>query len=206
MNLFPIGRYVLRKSVLPWWRTYFESLAAKLPTFKPSAHVKQSSDTCTGEAMLPFKARKAGGAQIMEDFGRFANFAQLRDFLKDALYEHLFAAPGKSDQAKKYRFEHCLRVAKIGREIAFADSTTTQPLDPQLLEIGCLLHDIGKWDATVAVDHGRAGALIAYPLLRAAGLKQTLCQELAQGIAMHVDTIWNPGANGGTYENHAGEK
>ena len=142
----------------------------------------------------------------MEYFGRFANFAQLRGFLQNELQKHLFAVPHKSDQAKKYRFEHCLRVAKIGREVAYADSTNTRPLDPQLLEIGCLLHDIGKWDATVPVDHGRAGALIAYPLLREAGLPQVLCQEIAQGIAMHVDTFWNPGFNGGTFENRAGEK
>ncbi|XCB29174.1 hypothetical protein RQN30_07860 [Arcanobacterium hippocoleae] len=49
-------------------------------------------------------------------------------------------------------------------------------------------------------------ALRAYRLLREAGIDQPICQEIAQGIAMHVDTIWNPGKNGGTFENRAGEK
>lgn len=142
----------------------------------------------------------------MKDFGYFNDFSQLREHLVNALHTHLFAQENKSQRARKYRFEHCLRVAKIGRQVALEDTTFAQPLDADLLELGCLLHDIGKWDAAVPVDHGRAGALIAYPLLRDAGLAQPICQEIAQGIAMHVDTFWNPGMNGGTFENSAGEK
>ncbi|WP_353065643.1 HD domain-containing protein [Arcanobacterium hippocoleae] len=142
----------------------------------------------------------------MDSFGRFPDFAQLRAFLVQSLREYLFSITEKSAAARKYRFEHCLRVAQVGRQVALADSTPHQPIDPDSLEIGCLLHDIGKWDAPVPVDHGRAGALRAYRLLRDAGLAQSVCQELAQGIAMHVDGIWNPGENGGTFTNRKGEK
>lgn len=105
-----------------------------------------------------------------------------------------------SDAAKKYRFEHCLRVARIGREVAEAEG-----MDADLLELGCLLHDVGKFDAEQPVDHGRAGALVAVDFLREAGLPAIQVSELAQGIAMHTDGQWNPRDDEeGTSQNAAG--
>lgn len=99
---------------------------------------------------------------------------------------HLGAVKKRSEGTRRYRIEHSLRVAAIGRQVAEATG-----LDAELLELGCLLHDIGKWDAQKPVDHGRAGALIAEPLLLKAGVDSAEAHELAQGIAMHTDGLWN---------------
>lgn len=102
------------------------------------------------------------------------------------LWEHLAAADA-SDGAKRYRFEHCLRVAKIGRVVA-----ERAFLDAELLELGCLLHDVGKYDAEVPVDHGRAGALVVRDWFDEVGFRGAAADEVVQGIAMHVDGLFNP--------------
>ncbi|MDP9800864.1 uncharacterized protein J2S49_000940 [Arcanobacterium wilhelmae] len=106
---------------------------------------------------------------------------EAREFVR----EHLAGAKA-SEYGRRYRYEHCLRVARIGREIAIAED-----MDPDLLELGCLLHDVGKYDAEVPVDHGRAGGLVALEFLLAEGLPAVQAEELAQGIAMHTDGLWN---------------
>lgn len=123
----------------------------------------------------------------MKTYGKFSDFLSLRAALEHDLREHLFAVKSHSDASKRYRFEHCLRVAAIGRRVA-----EQAELDAELLEIGCLLHDIGKWDAQKPVDHGRAGALIVKPLLLKYGLDTHDVHEVAQGIAMHTDGLSNP--------------
>ena len=102
-----------------------------------------------------------------------------------ALREHLFSRP-VDRAALLYRYEHCLRVAHIGRVVAEAEG-----LDADLLELACLLHDIGKYDAQVAVDHGRRGSQIARPILESLSLTPAAVDEICQGIAMHVDGRWN---------------
>ncbi|MGV9183668.1 HD domain-containing protein [Arcanobacterium canis] len=111
--------------------------------------------------------------------------AEILPIAREFVHDHLSHARA-GEYARRYRFEHCLRVARIGREVALKEG-----LDPDLLELGCLLHDVGKYDAQVPVDHGRAGALIALDFLLDAGLDQSLATELAQGIAMHTDGQWN---------------
>lgn len=142
----------------------------------------------------------------MHDYGRFSSFAQLRDHLEAALKQHLYGLDVAQSKTR-YRFEHCLRVARIGRSVAYSEG-----LDPEALEIACLLHDVGKWEAQIAVDHGRCGALLAREMLAEAGLvSQTLgfleaagahhpdvVHEILQGIAMHVDGRWNTSPEGST--------
>ena len=126
----------------------------------------------------------------VKSYGKYADFLSLRAALEKQLHKHLFAGK-KSEATKRYRFEHCLRVAAIGKQVAEHSG-----LDPELLELGCLLHDIGKWDAQKPVDHGRAGALAVRELLLAAGLDKSDVREIAQGIAMHTDGYWNPRPDG----------
>ncbi|WP_182354502.1 HD domain-containing protein [Flaviflexus huanghaiensis] len=102
-----------------------------------------------------------------------------------ALKDHLFSR-GRDQAELLYRYEHSLRVAHIGRRVAEAEG-----LDADRLELACLLHDIGKFDATVAVDHGRVGAGLAQPILEGLGLDEDAVREICQGIAMHVDGTWN---------------
>lgn len=123
----------------------------------------------------------------MLSYGVYPDFESLRSAMEKELREHIENLKKRNAFSKRYRIEHCLRVASIGREVA-----EKAGLDAELLELGCLLHDIGKWDAQKPVDHGRAGALIVKPLLTEAGLDPAEVNELAQGIAMHTDGLWNP--------------
>lgn len=118
---------------------------------------------------------------------------------KKFLWEHL-AAAGVSDGATRYRFEHSLRVAKIGRAVA-----ERAFLDVELLELGCLLHDVGKFDAEKGVDHGRAGALVVRNWFDEVGFTGSAADEVVQGIAMHVDGLFDPRDDDqGTGKNSAG--
>ncbi|USR79396.1 HD domain-containing protein [Arcanobacterium pinnipediorum] len=113
------------------------------------------------------------------------------------LHQHLFSpdriVSGEpvSLSQRRYRFEHCQRVARIGRVVAQAEG-----LDGDVLALGCLLHDVGKFDAPFPVDHGRAGAVVAHQFLSALGLDQSQRDEIVQGIAMHTDDLYNPRSDG----------
>ena len=116
----------------------------------------------------------------------YPDFAAARVFL----YEHLAATPA-SEGSRRYRYEHCLRVARIGRRVGLEAG-----LDADALELGCLLHDVGKYDAAVPVDHGRAGALVVKEYFDGLGFGGAAAEEIAQGIAMHVDGRFNPREDG----------
>ena len=118
--------------------------------------------------------------------------------------EHINGLDGPSEYSKRYRIEHCERVARIGVKVARAAG-----LDELKLEVACLLHDVGKWDAAKPVDHGRAGALLASDFLSEVGpefgLSAEDVTEIAQGIAMHTDGEWHPRTDDqGTDANAAG--
>lgn len=113
------------------------------------------------------------------------------------LRQHLRHADATKKQ-RKYRYFHCLRVASIGRAVAEAEQ-----LDPNRLELACLLHDIGKFDSTRPVDHGRAGAQIVRPFLTGLGLPPAEVEEICQGIAMHTDGRWNYPEDSPDYPGHA---
>lgn len=86
-----------------------------------------------------------------------------------------------------YRFEHTLRVAHIGAELARKEG-----LDEEALTIACLLHDIayskeipaGGWN-----EHGRVGARMARPFLESLELAPKTVNEILYGIAIHVDDV-----------------
>lgn len=85
-----------------------------------------------------------------------------------------------------YRFEHSIRVANIGKEIAEKEG-----LNVLNLTLGCLLHDVaygmsfenmGGWE-----NHGRYSAKIARPYLLDLGIAPDEVEEICYGIAIHVD-------------------
>ncbi len=84
----------------------------------------------------------------------------------------------------RYRWEHTLRVAALGREIAAGEG-----FDADLLELGCLLHDLGyvlcrtKEDYA---DHGALSARLAEAFLLAEGLDADSTQSLCHGIRTHT--------------------
>lgn len=123
----------------------------------------------------------------MKHYGIFADFPSLRAFLETTLRNHLNSFSTRSEKSRHYRFEHCQRVAQIGKEVALAAN-----IDAELLELACLLHDYGKWDAVIAVDHGRKGAMLLQEILQNLSLDPLDINEICQGIAMHVDGSCNP--------------
>lgn len=92
----------------------------------------------------------------------------------------------KNPKSKKYRFEHSIRVANIGKEIARKEG-----LDEESLIIACLLHDIsyrGEFNSEDDwLNHGRNSAKIARPFLETLELEDEQIDEICYGIAIHVD-------------------
>lgn len=88
---------------------------------------------------------------------------------------------------KKYRYEHTIRVANIGKKIAEKEG-----FDVDALVIACLLHDIsycenfpnGKDDV---VNHGRFSAHTARPIVESFGFDEKTAEQMLYGIAIHVD-------------------
>ena len=104
-------------------------------------------------------------------------------FLKDQFDRSAFLADRPQD--KKYRLEHTLRVANIGRQIAQGED-----LDEEALIIGCLLHDLSYAEVFHENDwrnHGRQAAKMARPFLETLDLSPEQIEEICYGIAIHVD-------------------
>jgi uncharacterized protein len=84
-----------------------------------------------------------------------------------------------------YRWEHTLRVAHYGREIADGEG-----VDRDLALAACLLHDIAyfscaeerDWD-----DHGRIGARLSRSILETAGYDPAERDAICHAVAVHVD-------------------
>lgn len=112
------------------------------------------------------------------------NIEKTLDFLKEQFTRSRYMK--NNPIAKKYRLEHTLRVANIGKEIACKEG-----LNEEALIIGCLLHDISYInDFTTEedrVNHGRKAAEIARPFLRTIDLNKEIVDEICYGIAIHVD-------------------
>ncbi len=113
------------------------------------------------------------------------NIRKTLEFVKSSFDSCPYFAENPADG--QYRFEHTLRVAHIGAEIARREG-----LDTEALTIACLLHDIaysreipaGGWN-----EHGRVGARIARPFLESLGLSAASVNEICYGIAIHVDDV-----------------
>jgi putative nucleotidyltransferase with HDIG domain len=111
------------------------------------------------------------------------NIARTVEFPKDQFDRsaYLTAHPGD----KKYRLEHTMRVANIGRQIAQGEN-----LDEEALVIGCLLHDLSYAETFQDNDwlnHGRQAARMARPFLESLDLTREQVEEICYGIAIHVD-------------------
>ncbi|MBP3222692.1 MAG: HD domain-containing protein [Actinomycetaceae bacterium] len=102
------------------------------------------------------------------------------------LFQHLMEQEYVPLLTRTYRYRHCLRVAAIGRKVAEAEN-----MDADVLELACLLHDVGKFESQRPWDHGRTGARIARTFLENLGLEEKTIDEICQGIAMHTDGLWN---------------
>lgn len=110
--------------------------------------------------------------------------AKTKAYLYDSLKQSTFFEkhPAKLD----YRYQHSLRTAAYGQQIA-----RTNGLDEEALVLGCLLHDISYSREFTShqdwLDHGRESARMARPWLLQLGLEPQLVEEICYGIAIHVD-------------------
>lgn len=106
------------------------------------------------------------------------------NFLKEQFDKSKYMS--ENPESKKYRLEHTMRVANIGKVIA-----ENEGLDVEALTIGCLLHDISYINAFNIeedwLNHGRNAAKIARPFLETLQLSENQINEICYGIAIHVD-------------------
>lgn len=100
---------------------------------------------------------------------------------KEHLYNHL-SSKYEDVHDIKYRYEHSLRVANIGLEIAEVEEA-----NKKVVVLGCLLHDLGKFDSEKGVDHGRVSAKLARPFLETLSLSAKEVDDICYAIATHVD-------------------
>ncbi|MBL4936985.1 HD domain-containing protein [Clostridium sp. YIM B02515] len=107
------------------------------------------------------------------------NELKARGFLK----RHIWSQDKISESDKRYRYEHSLRVAAVGRKIAVSED-----LDKEALTLGCILHDVGTFDSrNNPREHGRVSAKIAREFLKTLDLPKEKVEEICYGIAIHVD-------------------
>ena len=112
------------------------------------------------------------------------NISRTVDYLRQQFDQSEYMSKNPAD--KKYRLEHTMRVANIGRQIAKGEG-----LDEEALVIGCLLHDLSYVGTFTSDDdwlnHGRNAAKMARPFLETLDLSQEKVEEICYGIAIHVD-------------------
>ena len=107
------------------------------------------------------------------------NELKAMEFLKRQIWNH----DEIDESIKRYRYEHSLRVAAIGRKI-----TNAEELDAEGLALGCILHDVGTFDSTEnRKEHGRVSAKIARNFLHTLDLSEEKIEDICYGIAIHVD-------------------
>lgn len=85
----------------------------------------------------------------------------------------------------KYRYEHSLRVAGIGREIALKEG-----FDEEAMTIACLLHDIGYINCKTEEDmniHGQISAEIAREYLTSINFNPERIETIFYGIKIHTE-------------------
>ena len=85
----------------------------------------------------------------------------------------------------RYRCEHSLRAASLGRQVARAEG-----LHAEALVVALLLHDVAyavlrptdEWS-----EHGRMGARLVRPFVESLGFAEQDEADILAGIALHVD-------------------
>lgn len=97
------------------------------------------------------------------------------------LFNHLNEADATPAE-KKYRYEHSLRVANIGRELAKKEEANSK-----VVALGTILHDVGKFDTEIGNDHGRVSAKVAEKFLKKLDLSEKEINDICYTIAVHVD-------------------
>jgi 5'-deoxynucleotidase YfbR-like HD superfamily hydrolase len=84
-----------------------------------------------------------------------------------------------------YRWDHTLRVAQYGQQIARAEAA-----DEEVVIAACLLHDVAHFDPLEDYkDHGREGAHLSRALLNNLGYSEEQENAICYAVAVHVDGV-----------------
>ena len=103
-------------------------------------------------------------------------------FVKDHLDEMARQHPSP-EHDPVYRWDHTLRVAQYGKQVAEAEGG-----DVEEVVTACLLHDVAHFDPlTNYKDHGREGARMSRPVLEELGYSDEQVGNICYAIAVHVD-------------------
>lgn len=106
----------------------------------------------------------------------------IAEFVKNRLEEtrRLYPAEGHNPV---YRWEHTLRVAQYGAQLARAEQA-----DLETAVAACLLHDVAHFEPMADhKNHGRIGALIGRKVLEELDYPPEKVEEICYAIAAHVD-------------------
>lgn len=114
--------------------------------------------------------------------GKKKRIKKIRKFAKKARDDAIAEKP-RLAASLTYRWEHTLRVAQRGMELAKEEGA-----DVEIVTAACLLHDIAKLsNHTHGTRHGRVGARMVKPLLKELGYSKTKEKQIRFAIAFHVD-------------------
>ncbi len=109
-------------------------------------------------------------------------FQKISEFIQEKIAKNSLPL-AKSSNSLLYRWQHTLRVAQYGKQLAEAEGG-----NPELCVTACLLHDLAKFETRdYGVEHGRIGARMARPLLSQLGYSYTEIENICFSIAVHVD-------------------
>lgn len=112
----------------------------------------------------------------MERYAKIARFVQSR-------LENMAAEHPSEWHDPVYRWEHTLRVAQYGQQIAKSEAAAVE-----IVTAACLLHDVAHFDPLENYkDHGREGARLSRPLLAELDYNDEQVDAICYAIAVHVD-------------------
>ncbi|MBN2146021.1 MAG: HD domain-containing protein [Anaerolineales bacterium] len=107
---------------------------------------------------------------------------QVAAYVKSHLEEMAQAHPDPRHDPV-YRWQHTLRVANYGKQLAQAEGA-----DVEAVIAACLLHDVAHFEADPDYrSHGRLSAKISQPLLQSLGYEPPRIDLICHAIAVHVD-------------------
>ena len=111
-------------------------------------------------------------------------YERMAQFVQDRLGKMAEEHPSERHDPL-YRWEHTLRVAHYGEQIAEAEGA-----DVEVVVAGCLLHDVAHFDPLESYkDHGREGGRLSRPLLVELGYTDEQVAAICYAIAVHVDDV-----------------
>lgn len=109
-------------------------------------------------------------------------FAKIAEFVQRQLNNMNQNHPSEWHNPK-YRWNHTLRVAQYGKQIAEEEGA-----DTELVITACLLHDVAHFNPMENHrEHGRIGATLSRPLLTELGYHSGEIDNICYAIASHVD-------------------